>query len=307
MRVLALVALVSVMALHAAAKQPIQASAPPPLGKLVDAGGYKVHLYCTGHGSPTVVITGAGASFDWALVQPEVAAGTQVCAYDHSGSVWSERGPPDACSARVLELRNALHSAGVTGPLVLVGHSLGALVTRLYAATYPDQVAGVVIVDHATGFAANNVSLPAEGRVSSGSPVMGSRVPIGESTFQKLPPRAYALHQWANALPDAVAARRNNPALLAGCTADTDARTRGLSRPLGNKPLVVLHTNAGDPLGPSQYMQLQRKLAGLSTNSMTIQAERSSHYIMLDRPDLVIAAIQRVLAAARGKSRLSPN
>jgi hypothetical protein len=66
---------------------------PTPLGELVDVGGYRVHLYCTGTGSPTVVIVGAGFSVDWGLVQPEVAKLTQVCSYDHSGIGWSDDGP----------------------------------------------------------------------------------------------------------------------------------------------------------------------------------------------------------------------
>src|SRR5437016_6331871 len=73
---------------------------PTPLGKLVDVGDYRVHLYCTGTGSPTVVIVGAGFSFNWGLVQPEVAKFTQVCSYDHSGIGWSESGPKDSCSLR---------------------------------------------------------------------------------------------------------------------------------------------------------------------------------------------------------------
>ena len=277
---------------------------PVPLGKLVDAGGYRVHLYCTGRGSPAVVVTGAGASFDWALVQPEVAKDTQVCTYDRSGTAWSDPGPPDGCSSRVHELHTVLRNAGISGPVILVGHSLGAMVTRLYAATYPAQVAGVVIVDHATGFAANNVSLPTQGRLAPSSPVVGDRVPAGESAFQKLPPRAFALHEWSNALPGAAAVRRSTPTVMPACEKDIDDRTRGMERPLGNRPLVVLHTNPGDPLGRSPYMQLQRMLAGLSGNSVTVQAEHSSHYIMLDRPDLVIAAIRRVLAAVRGNTRL---
>lgn len=77
---------------------------PPPIGKLVDVGGYRVHLYCTGSGSPTVVIVGAGFSFNWGLVQPEVAKFTQVCSYDHSGIGWSDYGPKDSCSLRVSEV-----------------------------------------------------------------------------------------------------------------------------------------------------------------------------------------------------------
>src|SRR5258705_3869426 len=124
-------------------------NSPPPLGKLVDVGGYRVHLYCTGAGSPTVVIVGAGFSFDWGLVQPEVASVTQVSSYDHSGIAWSDDGPTDSCALRVSEIHEALKNAGIKGPYVLVGHSLGALVARLYAGQYPNDVAGVVFVDHA--------------------------------------------------------------------------------------------------------------------------------------------------------------
>src|ERR1700730_6984493 len=99
-----------VAALLVVARAPILAQSvstnqnpPAPLGKLVDVGGYRVHLYCTGTGSPTVVILGAGYSFDWGLVQPEVAGITQVCAYDHSGSAWSDEDPKekDSCALRV--------------------------------------------------------------------------------------------------------------------------------------------------------------------------------------------------------------
>lgn len=128
--------------------------APAPLGKLIDVGGYRVHLYCTGTGGPTVVIVGAGMSFNWGLVQPDVAKSTQVCSYDHSGVSWSDDGPSDSCSLRVNEIHAALKNAGIKGPFVLVGHSLGGLVARPYAERYPAEVAGVVFVDHAFVFGA---------------------------------------------------------------------------------------------------------------------------------------------------------
>jgi pimeloyl-ACP methyl ester carboxylesterase len=120
-----------------------------PIGKLVDVGGYRVHLYCTGVGSPPVVIVGAGFSFNWELVQPEVAKFAQVCSYDHSGIGWSDSGPADSCSLRVNEVQTALKNLGLKGPYVLVGHSLGGLVTRLYAGKYPEETEGIVFVDHA--------------------------------------------------------------------------------------------------------------------------------------------------------------
>ena len=125
-------------------------SPPPPLGKLVDVGGYRVHRYCTGSGSPTVVIVGAPFSVDWGLVQPEVSKITQVFSYDHSGLGWSDDGPQDSCSLRVGEVHAALKNAGIIkGPYLLVGHSLGGVVARLYESQFPDEVAGLVLVDHA--------------------------------------------------------------------------------------------------------------------------------------------------------------
>src|SRR5437660_4774496 len=102
-----------------------------------------------GTGSPAVVILGAAFSFNWGLVQPEVAKFTQVCSYDHSGIGWSDEGPKDSCSLRVNEVHTALKNARIKGPYVLVGHSLGGLVARVYARQYPDEVAGMVFVDHA--------------------------------------------------------------------------------------------------------------------------------------------------------------
>jgi len=116
------------------------AQTPPPLGKLVDVGGYRVHLYCTGQGTPTVMIVGAGFSFDWGLVQPEAAKLTLVCTYDVSGTAWSDPGPSTNCPERVAEIHTLLRNAAIDGPYVLVGFSFGALVARLYAHQFPGEV-----------------------------------------------------------------------------------------------------------------------------------------------------------------------
>src|SRR5258708_6596547 len=79
--------------------RPVSAD-PAPLGKLVDVGGHRVYLYCTGQGSPTVLVVGAGFSFDWGLVQPEISKLTRICTYDVSGTAWSEPGPNRACRDR---------------------------------------------------------------------------------------------------------------------------------------------------------------------------------------------------------------
>src|SRR5437667_957900 len=181
-------------------------NSPSPLGKLVDVGGYRVHLYCMGTGSPAVVIVGAGFSFNWGLVQPEVAKFTQVCSYDHSGIGWSDEGPKDSCSLRVNEVHTALKNARIKGPYVLVGHSLGGLVARVYARQYPDEVAGMVFVDHAfapgpltfSGTPSSDAkALPPAPPPMPLSPSGGAPVAIGiegDPNFSKLSDRDRELH-----------------------------------------------------------------------------------------------------------------
>lgn len=122
----------------------------PPPGRLVDIGGYRLHLYCMGEGSHTVILE-AGfkrSSAVWYAVQPQVAKFARVCAYDRAGYGWSDPGPrPRTAKVMAEELHSLLHTAGVGGPYVLVGHSYGGLTVRAYASQYPDEVAGVVLVD----------------------------------------------------------------------------------------------------------------------------------------------------------------
>jgi pimeloyl-ACP methyl ester carboxylesterase len=123
---------------------------PSPPGRLVDVGGYRLHLWSMGKGSPTVVLdAGMGDfSFTWGLVQPEVAKFTRVCSYDRAGSAWSDAGPtPRTMKQEVHELRVLLRRAGIRPPYVMVGASYGGLLSRLYARNYPGEVAGMVLVD----------------------------------------------------------------------------------------------------------------------------------------------------------------
>src|SRR5882757_2027412 len=206
-RALACVALLLSSALPAKSQIPDQ-SKPLPPGTLVDVGGYRVHLYCTGQGSPTVMIVGAAFSFDWGLVQPEVAKFTRVCTFDPSGTTWSDpfKTPnPGAvakstptCTDRVEEIHRLITKTPIEGPYVLVGFSVGALWERLYTAMYPDNIAGMVIVDHAFLPADNDASPhPAASANSSrgySPPVLISKVPIvigfeDDGNFSKLPKR----------------------------------------------------------------------------------------------------------------------
>jgi pimeloyl-ACP methyl ester carboxylesterase len=127
--------------------------APP--GQMVDVGGYKMHLYCTGEGSPTVILdhVGAANSAQWALVQPVVAAQTRVCAYDRAGFGWSETGPdPQDAAHNAQQVHTLLVQAGIEGPFIYVGHSFGGNVARVFAANCPDDTAGLVLLDPGKSF-----------------------------------------------------------------------------------------------------------------------------------------------------------
>src|SRR5688572_15388488 len=121
----------------------------PPPGRLVDAGGYRLHLHCVGAGSPAVVFeSGFGMSSNaWALVQPVVARLTSACSYDRPGYGWSDKPPDPRTGGRAAEdLHRALANAGIRRPYLLVGHSMGGGQVRLFASRYPTDVAGLVIV-----------------------------------------------------------------------------------------------------------------------------------------------------------------
>jgi pimeloyl-ACP methyl ester carboxylesterase len=225
----------------------ISAAAPyPPPGKLVDAGGYRIHLYCIGEGSPAVVIVGTEFSFDWALVQPEAAKFTRVCTYDASGTAWSDPGPKLTCSMRIQELHTVLKNAGVEGPYVLVGLSMGAVVARLYASQYPAETAGMVIVDHAfldTGPKGGGEPAAAPAPGADSPPVLIHQEPIvwtieDDPNFSRLPPRAQELHRWAVALHPAL------PTVEAAeeCIAAVDKATAKSVYPLAGMPLVIIST-----------------------------------------------------------------
>jgi pimeloyl-ACP methyl ester carboxylesterase len=128
-----------------------QRRAFPGPGEMVDVGGHRLHINCLGEGSPTVVLEAGGGytSVEWsAWVQPEVSKHTRVCAYDRAGMGWSEPEPGYTDAEQIArELHSLLREAGEEGPYVLIGHSLGGLYSRVYADRYPEEVAGMVLVD----------------------------------------------------------------------------------------------------------------------------------------------------------------
>ncbi|MGA8026675.1 MAG: alpha/beta hydrolase [Bryobacteraceae bacterium] len=275
-------------------------SQPPVLGKLVDVRGHRVHIYCTGTGNPTVIVAGGGFSFDWGLVQPEVAKFTRVCTYDPPGAAWSDKVEPEAhpnCTSRVEELTELLRNAGIGGPYVLVGFSIGGLVVRLYADRYASDVAGMVLVDHAFLDTGGSPPSTAPGSISKAGldspPVLISKTPIAldiedDQNFSRLPERDRELHRWALSIHSV----RPTVEMAAECFSEVGQPS---AYPLANKPLAVVSTLYDSP----RYVEFQNKLLALSHNSEQLVAKNSSHMVIIDQPEIVVRAIWDVVAAAR--------
>jgi pimeloyl-ACP methyl ester carboxylesterase len=123
-----------------------------PPGRLVSIGTHHLHLHCAGDGSPAVVFDAAlgGSSLSWSLVHPHVARITRACVYDRAGFGWSDAGPIPRTAGRIAdELHRLLHEGGVPPPYVLVGHSFGGMVMRIFAARHPAEIAGIILIEPA--------------------------------------------------------------------------------------------------------------------------------------------------------------
>jgi pimeloyl-ACP methyl ester carboxylesterase len=300
----------------------IDARRYPAPGEMVEVGGYNLHLYCTGGGagSPTVVIDSAlgGTVLDWQLVQPELAESTRVCTYDRAGMGWSEAGTQPRTSRQIVrELHILLGNAGVEGPHVLVGHSFGGTNMQVYASQYPDEVAGMVLVDSA---------LEDEEAVTFTKSLQPSPLLLKIYATIGLTRLPYMLGAETPGLTSpeledeqaAISSHRKHIFAIADETSSLEesfAENRAHPMSLGNKPLMVLTARAvqteGTGLSPEQADQLdklhsesQAALTRRSENARQIVAEDSGHYIQVDQPTLVIDAVRHVVDAARDGSRL---
>src|SRR5918993_324185 len=148
--VLAVLMIAAVGGGYQTVRESLDAKAYPPPGQLIDVGGHRLHLHCTGSGSPTVVLEpgGGASSSDSAWIAPAVAGDTTVCVYDRAGRGWSDpaNGPQDGAHIAA-DLHTLLQRANIPGPYVLAGHSFGGLYVQSFAAQFPDQVTGMVLLD----------------------------------------------------------------------------------------------------------------------------------------------------------------
>jgi pimeloyl-ACP methyl ester carboxylesterase len=283
--------------------------AHPMPGQLVDVGGYKMHIDCTGQGTPTVILeSGLGDSFfSWQKVQPKIAQFTRVCSYDRAGIGYSDSSPrPRTSKVFADELHTLLRNAGIPAPYVLVGHSMGGFTVRLYASLYHSEVAGMVLVD-------------------SSHPEQQKRLPPALNDMDATWLREQEFMEFA--MPFGI------PRLMGFCGPDAEVRaaecnfhtaregvaeSKAISESaaqaatagkLGDMPLIVLSEDPNNPqpdlpddlVKPASdaWQQMQDELAHLSTRGTHVIAKNGGHFIQFDRPDAVIEAVRKVANQAR--------
>jgi pimeloyl-ACP methyl ester carboxylesterase len=273
-------------------------------GRLIDVGGHKLHINCVGTGSPTVVLEpGLGEpSTAMAWITPAVAATTRVCVYDRAGRGWSEStGPRDGVQTAA-DLHVLLQRAGEHGPFVLAGHSAGGIYVMNYAARYPEQIAGVVLLDsmHPDQYS-RIASWPGFyemfRRVSAVFPSL-SRFGVGRliypSSYAELPSlaRAEQVAFWSTP--------RHNRSVRDEFSRIRTAMTQAKAlTSLGNRPLTVVTARQGQERG---WAEAQDQLVTLSANSHhRILADATHEAVVSNRAAAVQSsqAILDVVSAAR--------
>jgi pimeloyl-ACP methyl ester carboxylesterase len=299
--------------------QALAAQAPaerPPPGRLIDIGGFRLHLDCRGTGRQVVVIdVGAGGwSISFTHIQQAITDEARVCTYDRAGMGWSDLGPAPRTSDRMAnELHALLRRAGVPAPYVLVGHSLGGLTMRAFAAARPDEVAGIVLVESA--HEEQWKRLPSEAFAALGATLPRLRAAAAAARAGRLgPPQPGPVPQASREVQTIYAAAMTTPKPYEGFAAEIegvmlDARAPVSPRPLGDLPLTVVTAGnsfaafegSGIPREAANgaWMQLQSELVGLSTRGVQFVIDSANHRIHATHPDFIVRAIRHMLRATR--------
>jgi pimeloyl-ACP methyl ester carboxylesterase len=309
--VLAGLLLASVGGGYETVRESLDASAYPPPGQLIDVGGHRLHLHCTGSGSPTVVLEpGAGASSsDLAWIAPVVARDTTVCVYDRAGRGWSDpTDRPQDGTHIAADLHTLLDRAHVPGPYVLAGHSFGGLYVQSFAAQFPDQVAGMVLLDSTAPKPGppptDTQSYEAVSRLA-GLAAAVAHFGIGRAIVQllggSLPPPSQAEAN-ANA-----STARNVASTVKEYLADANTSMQQASSltTLGSKPLIVV--TADEAQSDPEWQTKQDHLATLSTNSLHRHAKATHQSLLADEADSAAAsqAIHDVVTVVRDSRPLN--
>ncbi len=299
----------------------------PPPGRLVSIGTHRLHLHCTGDGVPVVFDAALGASsISWQYVASEVACFARACTYDRAGFGWSDPGPMPRTAGRITsELHQLLNRAGVPRPIIIVGHSYGGLVARLFASTFPDEVRGIVLVDpaypedwldpstqnrramergarlcrqgawaaryHIASFVAWLISVGALriARAIARGVSRGGLRPEDEGVLapvHKLPPEVRPMLRWVWTQPKFFEALASQIEMM-----EMTAREVAALAVYPDVPFVTISATRDEPW----YLGRQIGLARRFQQGEHVRADHSGHWIPIDEPETVVRAIRTVI------------
>jgi len=301
--VIAMLALASIGGGYETLREAADAKAYPMPGRLIDVGGHSLHLSCTGAGTPTVVLEpGAGGmSSILGWIAPAVARDTRVCVYDRAGRGWSEPADTAQDGAQIAtDLHTLLQRGHIPGPYVLAGHSFGGLYVLTFAGRYPDEVAGMVLVDSTAPASAAKPGTPSPGAGGSSDDAM-SRVSALVSTSARLGlARLYAQSDFGSLPPrsrDEVRASVATASTLRSTIDEYVQATASMEqaaalRDFADKPLIVLTAGSGHD---AAWSAAQNRMATLSTNSVHRIVDGAIHEDLIANEEDAAATTQAIL------------
>ena len=272
-----------------------------PPGKLVDVGGYRLHLYCSGKGGPTVVLDYglAGSYLDWFYVQPEVANFTRVCSYDRAGYGWSDASSkPRLPESMAEELHTLLKNGGETSPYILVGHSFGAFNALAFAKLFARETAAVIFVDGSHP----DVALPFRTQDKLWLRMMQLTMPFGLPRWRKWcgdgPLDFRGVKTAITCRSQAQKTYYEQWRAFAKCA----EQIRALDT-LGDVPIAVIARDPNrDNVNRSReerWQSLQRQFMKYSKNATYVVAPGSGHSVPSQRPDIIVDVIRKMVEQMR--------
>lgn len=301
----------------------------PAPGRLIDVGGHRLHLYETGSGSPAVVLESgiSASSLNWRRVQTQIAKFARVCSYDRSGLGWSELcDEPCTPMSLAAQLHSLLRAAELPSPYVLVGHSFGGLVVRAFAATFPDETAGIVLVDAVdpaewTPLTDEQRRIIAHGVRLSRRGAWAARLGVTRACLSlllagnRIVPRT-AARLWSGdasrvtdriagqvrKMPEEtwplIAAHWKQPKCFEGMARHFEYLAASIqemadARPVAIPVTMLIGTQNEHPADPLAYANR------ISPDTKVIFAEKSGHWIQLDEAELVVESIKQVVEEVR--------
>ena len=291
----------------------------PPPGRLFDVGGgRRLHLQCSRQGEGRIVVIEAGAGNDstlWAWLLPQIASFASACTYDRAGLGWSDPAPrPMTIEDRADDLHSLLAAANLRGPVVLVGHSYGGYIVRIFAERYPEQVAGMVLIESAEEaytFDPWGMRYLAEVRAREGRVAWAARLGLLRFCVKLLPTCCDPVRGVPPDVRDEMTAlylRTSRHLAAADEMAALEKVPEPMRKPGGfgtlhDMPLVVITRASRDPntKAPTQpeWLAAQQRLRALSSRASHVVAQRSGHMVQFSEPQVIVEAIRTIWNQSR--------